>query len=392
MSSGSHGLSRGFKHFGSSGQEEIDIKIFRYGCSMVGLVIDEEDSLSLFNSYDADSGGTLDFHEFVKGVMGDAHLTHGADSAGRYSRYIRSSDFKAGERIQFMFPRTGHSSLAFEIIDADGFTKKMGREHPELFPQSNVQAIANLMPARLAEIGVKVKRVFKELDTAGRGYITPAQFEMQLGLWAVELGFVDQSGLTDEESKHLVRHYNVNDDDRIDVNEFSEAFALGTEFQSVHGERVKSVEAKIHDFIGPDNPAQLAQTFRSMDRDGNGRVTFNEFKTFLENHGCRLNDAEKAHVMCTYDADGDGCIDYEELSAMALRSPSVKKQMTDKQFSLLQDDQMTECKATPPPHHNNRLLCSVRHMCAAMSLILVGLNVFADPPLPPTYYSYYFRH
>jgi Ca2+-binding EF-hand superfamily protein len=185
-------------------------------------------------------------------------------------------------------------------------------EFPELFPKSNVQAIANTMPARLAEMGVKINREFRHLDRQGRGYITLKQFRHQIATWAIELGFVDKSGLSEQELDELVRHYNENDDDKIEIGEFQEAFALSKKYQDVHRKRVQTIEGRIYDLVHCQGEASAKAIFRSMDSDGNGKVTYKEFCQFLEDQGFLLNDKERAYIMLRYDADGDGCIEYDE--------------------------------------------------------------------------------
>ena len=135
-----------------------------------------------------------------------------------------------GETIRLLFPENGAISARFRITSCDKRTRELMEEFPELFPKSNVQAIANTMPARLAEMGVKINREFRHLDRQGRGYITLKQFRHQIANWAIELGFVDKSGLSEQELDELVRHYNENDDDKIEIGEFQEAFALSKKY------------------------------------------------------------------------------------------------------------------------------------------------------------------
>ena len=56
----------------------------------------------------------------------------------------------------------------------------------------------------------------------------------------------------------------------------------GKEFQGIHKERVQSVEGRIFDLFHQKGEEGAKIQFASMDGDRNGKVTFNEFKDFLE--------------------------------------------------------------------------------------------------------------
>ena len=117
-----------------------------------------------------------------------------------------------GAKVRFLFPRNGNTTQFFQILQADGATIKLMKEKPEMFPKNAVQAIANLMPARLAEVGVKIHTSFKIMDWEKRGYITIDQFRGQIAVWAIDLGFVDKGGLSSKELDQLVDFFNADGD------------------------------------------------------------------------------------------------------------------------------------------------------------------------------------
>ena len=80
----------------------------------------------------------------------------------------------------------------------------------------------------------------------------------------------------------------------------------------MHRKRVQTIEGRIYDLVHCQGEASAKAIFRSMDSDGNGKVTYKEFCKFLEDQGFLLNDKERAYIMLRYDADGDGCIEYDE--------------------------------------------------------------------------------
>ena len=338
LSSGGSGLMRAFKHFGKSGGGGIDLETFKHGCQMVGLIIPDEAKEALFRGFDEDGSGHLDFSEFIEHVLRDSHGICGAEAAPVHCRNARASDFQIGKKFRLLFPENGNMTCLFKVSSCDRLTAKLIEENPELFPASNVQAIVNLMPARLGELGVKPGRVFKELDHHGRGYITLDQFRQKIADWALDLGFVAKPGLTDPELDVLVNHFNANADEKIEGHEFQEAFSTAKEFQDIHEERVQSVEGKIFDLLKKSaTEGGAKEMFQQMDTDNNGKVTFKEFKKFLAKQGYLLNEREKAYIMLTYDRDGDGCIEYEEFARRGQKGSDLDVQLNEEQQRRLDE-------------------------------------------------------
>ena len=55
----------------------------------------------------------------------------------------------------------------------------------------------------------------------------------------------------------------------------------------------------------------MENAFRAFDRNGDGYISFDEFKTYNEKIGQFLSDEEINEIMKEVDLDGDGYLNYE---------------------------------------------------------------------------------
>mmetsp|Transcript_45871 Transcript_45871/g.129063 ORF Transcript_45871/g.129063 Transcript_45871/m.129063 type:complete len:219 (-) Transcript_45871:47-703(-) len=63
---------------------------------------------------------------------------------------------------------------------------------------------------------------------------------------------------------------------------------------------------------GGYTPRDLAGMFQRLDADGNGQLTFDEFKELLPMMHINMSDTVAYRVFETFDDDGEGSIDFEE--------------------------------------------------------------------------------
>jgi len=60
--------------------------------------------------------------------------------------------------------------------------------------------------------------------------------------------------------------------------------------------------------------ARYEATFAMLDRDGDGRVSADEFKELMGTFGVNFTDKTAAKAIAMMDADGDGLVTLEELA------------------------------------------------------------------------------
>lgn len=340
MSGGNYMLLNAFKHFGGiGGGESITLTEFQHGCRMCGMVLSRKDAKTLFQFYDADNSGSINFHEFVDGIMDDQRIgKFGTDAAKSTGRWIRPSDFYTGAKVKIMFPRNGAETDSFVIEGCDEYTTMYREMHPHEFPKSNVEFIVRELATKLQQFNVNVRQVFKSYDTTGTGRISHEQFKTLLRKWAKDFGFVDDE-LSEQDAITLVRHYDDDDDGSISIAEFCDALtAAPIAFRDqVDETHVEGAERRMYNALHNLPPGELRKRFNSMDTRGDGHITVEAFEQFIQGMGISLNEHEVAALFLHYDPKGLGYFEYETFAAFVEADHFIstrRKERTKKQTRL----------------------------------------------------------
>ncbi|KAH7300804.1 hypothetical protein KP509_24G079100 [Ceratopteris richardii] len=82
----------------------------------------------------------------------------------------------------------------------------------------------------------------------------------------------------------------------------------------------------IAETLAEEEIAGLKETFKMMDTDGSGSITFDELKTGLERMGSGLLDNEVRVLMKAADIDNNGSLDYEEFIAATVHYNKLHKE------------------------------------------------------------------
>jgi Ca2+-binding EF-hand superfamily protein len=318
MSGGSYMLLNAFKHFGGiGGNNSISLTEFQHGCRMCGMPLSRKDAKILFAMYDADNSGSISFQEFVDGIMADNQLgKFGSDAAKSTARWIRPSDFFIGARVKILFPETGAETCAFTITGCDEYTAIYKELHPHEFPKSNVEFIVRELATKLQQYNVNVRQAFRSYDR-GSGQISHAQFKTLLQKWAKDFGFVDDE-LSEEDAITLVRHYDDDDDGTISINEFCDALtAAPIAFRDqIDESHVEAAERNLWEELHVKPKGYIREEFNKLDERGDGHITIDEFKHFLERHDIELNERETAALFLHYDPPGRGFFEYSAFARL----------------------------------------------------------------------------
>ncbi|GJP61043.1 hypothetical protein CLOP_g18254 [Closterium sp. NIES-67] len=72
----------------------------------------------------------------------------------------------------------------------------------------------------------------------------------------------------------------------------------------------------------------LKETFKMMDTDGSGTITYEELRAGLKRIGSTLNDSEIRELMDAADIDGNGTIDYGEFLAATVQLNKIEREET----------------------------------------------------------------
>ncbi|CAN6287034.1 unnamed protein product [Urochloa humidicola] len=147
------------------------------------------------------------------------------------------------------------------------------------------------MAERLTEEEIaEFKEVFKLYDKNGDGFIT-----------SEELGTVMESlgkNFTESELKAMIKAVDADGNEAIDFHEFLNLMAR-----------------KLKD---TDSEENLREAFSVIDKDQDGYISATELRQVMTNLGEKVTDQEVEEMMREADTDGDGRVSFEEFKRRML--------------------------------------------------------------------------
>ena len=81
---------------------------------------------------------------------------------------------------------------------------------------------------------------------------------------------------------------------------------------------IKAKKKDLKATLSEDEVAEIKETFKEMDVDGNGTITSEELQKVMKEQGEKLTEAVINVMVAMADTNGDGKIDFEEFLQMAI--------------------------------------------------------------------------
>ena len=134
----------------------------------------------------------------------------------------------------------------------------------------------------------QLKAAFKFFDKDGNGTVEPEEISQVLKALGLEM--------TDEELKDIMSSLDENGDGVMDFQEFVQMM-----------DRRMSISSQ---------RAEIEQTFKVFDKNGDVKITFDELKEVLTQLGEEVTDKDVMDMIKEADLNGDGAIDFEEFMIM----------------------------------------------------------------------------
>lgn len=142
-----------------------------------------------------------------------------------------------------------------------------------------------------ARIEEELEQVFKKFDVNGDGKICSSE----LGSIMASLG----NAATEEELVNMIREVDSDGDGFIDLQEF--------------------IELNTKDIDSDEVLENLKDAFSVFDMDKNGSISAEELQTVLQSLGEECSLAECRKMISGVDCDGDGMISFEEFKTMMIK-------------------------------------------------------------------------
>lgn len=144
----------------------------------------------------------------------------------------------------------------------------------------------------------EVQKIFNKFDKNGDGKISSTELKDVLGA----LG----SDTSDDEVKRIMAEIDTDGDGYIDLKEFADFYRRSDQNGATND--------------GSNNSKELRDAFDLYDIDKNGKISASELHKVLKSLGekCSLGDCRR--MITSVDADGDGCVNFEEFKKMMTRA------------------------------------------------------------------------
>ncbi|EPS63975.1 hypothetical protein M569_10810, partial [Genlisea aurea] len=147
-----------------------------------------------------------------------------------------------------------------------------------------------------AQIEEELEQVFKKFDVNGDGKISGSE----LGAIFRSLG---GEAMAEEELKSMIREVDSDGDGFIDLKEF--------------------VELNTKDIDYDETVENLKDAFQVFDIDGDGSISCEELRQVLESLGEECTLGECAKMIAGVDSDGNGMISFEEFKVMMMMGSRI---------------------------------------------------------------------
>ncbi|KAH9279492.1 putative calmodulin-like protein 2 [Echinococcus granulosus] len=148
----------------------------------------------------------------------------------------------------------------------------------------------DLTPSQLNEL----REIFNCFDTDGNGTISREEFAKILNVVSLNPSAV--------QLKLLMSQVDINGDGQIAFDEFVECFGA-------------------KELTSTPDVATLQETFRVFDKDNDGYITPDELQTVLRQMGLEVSGSDAADILAEADTDGDGRVTFEEFKKMVCELP-----------------------------------------------------------------------
>ena len=298
--------------------------------AQMALVTAEE----CFKDADTDGNGELSFNEFKAWFQADSAGDTNIDEKPMITKMnVPLAVIDSRDIIAVTYDDAGNiaeddARMYFNRFDENGdgvlslveFTSYLEYVFDALSDTSTIESTGET-PVELA--AATAEKYFYEADADGNGSISFDEFKAWFQNSGFDIKATSKGNIVEKDSRALFDRYDLNGDNFLDFNEFEmyltsvfEALAHTPAFQA-HGVSPSEMAA-----------ATAEQCFEEADADGNGTLTFDEFKAWFQSDSIRdgahtmkavgpeglLAESDARALFHKYDEDSNGLLDLREFT------------------------------------------------------------------------------
>ena len=176
--------------------------------------------------------------------------------------------------------------------------------------------VDTLLRTKLDERCTSMQQAFRKVDVSNNGVITAADFEGVLRSFGLR---ITRQGLT-----ALMDKYDHNADGFVSYEEFSNTISGKIQATSSAPVSARTAAGRTEETLRRilyASETSIASAFLAMDRDRNGFCDPSEIAAVFKAANVPLSETELSALINKFDANGDGRIDFRELSSMLSNGP-----------------------------------------------------------------------
>jgi calmodulin len=224
-----------------------------------------------FSSQDLDGSGDLEYNEVIGALLENGLLPHKAQER---------------ERLHYIVEKETQHGMNFK-----GF----------------LGLIRIVREECLANRRLGLRRQFKRYDKDGSGELSLAE----VSLLFIDMGLTPKCQEDQDEMKALLREVDADGSGELDFDEFQDLVQRITERLRFSQRRRENETAKQLGF-NAQQVVELRESFFSLDQDGSGELSIDECRTTLTLLRKNMSAEDLNVLFETIDKDGNGRIDFQE--------------------------------------------------------------------------------
>jgi len=271
-----------------------------------------------FKDADTDGNGELSFNEFKAWFQADSAGVTTKESKGKDTVNCDDAGTIAEDDARMYFNQFDENVDG--VLSLVEFTSYLEYVFDALSDTSTIEGTGET-PKELA--AATAEKYFYEADTDGNGSISFDEFKAWFQNSGFDIKATPKGSIVEKDARALFDRYDTNGDNFLDFGEFEmyltsvfEALAHTPAFQE-HGVSPSEMAA-----------ATAEQCFDEADADGNGTLTFDEFKAWFQadslhtgalamkpvGPGGVLSESDARALFHKYDEDSNGLLDLREFT------------------------------------------------------------------------------